>query len=88
MQPGGVQIDGQAAGQADAYNTAEESLRQAVALTKQVLNQLKALNLHVTSTEAANMDALLQDLVLQAAAIGGRIHEQQTWQRPQGFTRF
>jgi hypothetical protein len=59
------------------YQDAEESLRQTIALTRQVYNQFKSGTLRVTAAEAASMDTLLQELVLQAAAIGGRIREQQ-----------
>ena len=65
-----------------AYKNAEESLRQAIALTRQVYNQFRSGTLHVTAAEAASMDALLQELVLQSAAIGGRIREQQAGQSP------
>ncbi len=59
------------------YKDAEESLRQAATLTNRVFHQLTTEHLTVTATEAATMHALLQDLVLQAAAVGGRIREQQ-----------
>jgi hypothetical protein len=67
---------------------AEDSLRQAVILSKSVLDRLKMGTLRLSEPEAASIDVLLQELVLQAAAIGGRIHEQQTWQKPWGYSRF
>lgn len=60
-----------------AYKNAEESLRQAATLTKRVFHQLTTEHFMVTATEAATMDALLQDLVLHAAAVGGCIRQQQ-----------
>jgi hypothetical protein len=60
-----------------AYKNAEESLRQAAILTNRVFHQLTTEQLMVTATEAATMDALLQDLVLHAAAVGGCIRQQQ-----------
>ena len=60
-----------------AYKNAEESLRQAAILTNRVFHQLTTEQFMVTATEAATMDALLQDLVLHAAAVGGCIRQQQ-----------
>ena len=60
-----------------AYKNAEESLRQAAILTNRVFHQLTTEHFMVTATEAATMDALLQDLVLHAAAVGGCIRKQQ-----------
>ncbi len=60
-----------------AYNYAEDSLRQAVTLVKHVFYQLSNGDLLLTATEADTMHAHLQELVLHAAAVGGRIREQQ-----------
>jgi hypothetical protein len=57
------------------YHNAEEALQQSIILAKWVFKQLQTGNLRLTVAEAASMDALLRELVLQAAAIGGRIHQ-------------
>jgi hypothetical protein len=62
---------------ASAYTGAEESLRQATALVKYVFRHLTAGDLQLTAAEADSMHVHLQELVLQAAAVGGCIREQQ-----------
>jgi hypothetical protein len=64
-----------------AYTGAEESLRQATALVNYVFRHLTTGHLRLTAAEADNMHAHVQELVLQAAAVGGRIREQQAGQR-------
>jgi hypothetical protein len=68
-----------------AHKDAEDSLQQAVTLVHHVFRHLTTGNLTLTVTEANNMHAHLQELVLQAAAVGGRIREQQAGQAPRQF---
>ncbi len=65
-----------------AYIGAEESLRQAIALVNYVFRHLTAGDLRLTAGEADNMHAHLQELVLQAAAVGGCIRQQQAGHSP------
>ena len=60
-----------------AHRNAEDSLQQAVTLVHHIFRHLTAGNLTLTAAEADNMHIHLQELVLQAAAVGGRIREQQ-----------
>lgn len=72
-QPDSAYVDAHAY----AHMDAEDSLRQATALVHHVFRHLTTGNLTLTATEADSMHIHLQELVLQAAAVGGRIREQQ-----------
>jgi hypothetical protein len=65
---------------ADAHMDAEDSLWRAAFLTNHVFHQLTTGTLTLTAAEADEMHTQLQELVLQAAAIGGYLREQQAWQ--------
>jgi len=62
------------------YQRAEATLQQATVRIHAIFRDIKGGNLWLTATEAANMQMELQELVLQAAALGGIIREQQTGQ--------
>ena len=68
-----------------AQMDAEDSLQQAVTLVHNVFRHLTTGNLTLTAAEAENMHIHLQEVVLQAAAVGGRIREQQSGQAPRQF---
>ena len=65
-----------------AYKNAEDSLQQAASLVHCVFRHLTTGRLTLTAAEVATMHTYLQDLVLQAAAVGGCIREQQAGQAP------
>jgi transposase-like protein len=65
------------------YLSVEESLQRATTLLNYILQRLKTGNLQVTPDEAASLQAQIQELVLQAAAVGSCIVRQQQ-QRPPG----
>ncbi|HEY1387623.1 MAG TPA: hypothetical protein VGF38_03685 [Ktedonobacterales bacterium] len=56
------------------------TLQQATTNIHAIFREIKAGELRVTAAEAASMQMELQELVLQAAALGGIIREQQTGQ--------
>jgi len=64
---------------ADAHMDAEDSLWRAIFLTNHVFHQLTTGTLTLTAAEAEEMHTQLQELVLQAAAIGGYLREEKAW---------
>jgi hypothetical protein len=77
-QPASAHVDTHA----DAYMDAEDCLWRAAFLTSHVFHQLTIGKLILTAAEADQMHTQLQELILQAAAIGGCIREQQAWHTP------
>jgi hypothetical protein len=65
---------------ADAFSDADESLQHAINLLYRIFRQITTGTLPLTALEAAMMQARLQELVLQAVAVGGHIREQQAVQ--------
>lgn len=59
------------------YKRAETTLQQAATDIHAIFRDIKAGEVWVTAAEAASMQMELQELVLQAAALGGIIREQQ-----------
>jgi hypothetical protein len=64
------------------YKRAEAMLQRATTDIHAIFHDIKAGELRVTAAESASMQLELQELVLQAAALGGIIREQQTEQGP------
>lgn len=64
---------------ADVYRGAEEALQEAIALVNNIVRRLTTGNLTLTADEAARLEAHLQELVLQAAAVRGRIRDTQQY---------
>lgn len=62
------------------YKRAEATLQQAATQVHQIFREIKGGYLQLTTDEAATMQMEIQELVLQAAALGGVIREQQTGQ--------
>jgi hypothetical protein len=85
MQSDSGYIEAHTDAHVSAHTDAEESLWQAVTLVNHVFRHLTTGNLTLTAAEADQMHTQLQELVLQAAAVGGRIREQQAGQAPRNF---